>query len=412
MASITKPFTTTTLMTLIAEGKVSLDGVANDALGNGKISGTNGNAAAATVRMLGAHVSGLPGMYESYDGAESRLAPSPNALLEGYGRLAYPPASIYEYSNIGYAALNAIASSLTQMEFGALMHQRVLNPLGLNDSFFGRDERRVANGATRYDSLGHPIPHYITSTPASGELYASVHDLAQFLLFNMGHHLKGKVPILTDRNLAELHRPVFTGPSGIASSFGWFQGHTASGVRFFFKSGGDPGVANRMCFVPSKDLACVVVTNQSNAAELAYSVCDQLMRSQLPDWLQPEENSGFRPTPFVSSGSFAGNWYGSLENDGIRLPVRLDVKDAQTATLSIGAGSAEAINEMRAEGEALTGNTSGYIDSPDALRSGAHTLQIKLVPHGDQLVGRVFATAGDPNFKNVRLPYVLSLKRA
>lgn len=243
MASITKPFTTTTLMTLIAEGKLPLDGCANDFLGTSKIFGENGSSAAVTMRMLGAHTSGLPGMYESYDAAESSLIPSPDVLLKEYGRLAYPPGSIYEYSNIGYAALNAIALSLTKVELGDLMRDRVLAPLGLRDSFFGSDTKRVPSGALRYDPLGRVIPHYRTSTPASGELYASAHDLAQFLLFNMGHHVGNRAPILNKQSIAELHRPVFTGPSGIATTFGWFQGHTASGVPFLFKSGGDPGVA-------------------------------------------------------------------------------------------------------------------------------------------------------------------------
>jgi CubicO group peptidase (beta-lactamase class C family) len=115
LASLTKPFTTTTLMTLVAEGKLSLDGPANNYLPNSKIVGTNGNADAATVRRLGAHVSGLPTMFAMYDRNEPDLAPSPEALLAEYGRLAYPPGSCYEYSNIGFAALGAIASNLTRV---------------------------------------------------------------------------------------------------------------------------------------------------------------------------------------------------------------------------------------------------------------------------------------------------------
>jgi CubicO group peptidase (beta-lactamase class C family) len=126
------------------------------------------------------------------------------------------------------------------------MHRRVLAPLGLNDSFFGCDTVRVQNGAMRYDSLGRLIPHYTTSTPASGELYASAHDLALFALFNMRRRAKGQAAILSEQNIDELHRPVFTGPSGVATTFGWFKSQTTSGVPFFFKSGGDPGVANRI----------------------------------------------------------------------------------------------------------------------------------------------------------------------
>lgn len=410
MASITKPFTTTTLMTLVAEGKLSLDEPANRYLPEGKIIGTSGDAEAATVRMLGAHVSGLPSMYVSYEADEGRLVRSPIALLEAYGRLAYPPATCYEYSNIGYAALNAIALTLTRAEFGALMARKVLVPLGLRDSFFGSDTVRVKSGATRYDSLGHPIPHYTTSTPASGELYASVHDLARFIIFNMRPPAQRQAAILSLQAIEELHRSVFTGPSGVATTFGWFMSHTPSGVRFFFKSGGDPGVANRMCFVPSKDLACAVVTNQSNAADLAYSVCDEVMMSHLPDWHRPDEYCGFPRTAFTAS-AFRGQWRGVLENGGTNMPITVNIESDEAATLAIGNDRAEEITGIRAEGEAFTGMSTGAINSDDVIRTGAKTLQLKLLPHNNQLVGRAFATAGDPNFKNVRLPYVLRLSR-
>ncbi len=417
MASVTKPFTATTIMTLAAEGKLSLDEPANKFLAGCKIVGTARNAEAVSVRLLGAHVSGLPGIYQSYEANEAGLVPSPNALLQAYGRLAYPPAACYEYSNIGFAALNAIALALTQTEFGALMQRRVLAPLSLKDSFFGSDTVRVQSGAMRYDAHGRLIPHYTTSTPASGELYASAHDLALFALFNMRHFnmppgAKGQAAILSEQNIEELHRPVFTGPSGVATTFGWFKSQTTSGVPFFFKSGGDPGVANRMCFVPSKDLACVVVTNRSNTWELAYSVCDEVLANYLLDWRRPEEDCGFPSKPFVATPALRGRWRGPLEGGGANMPIELNIDSSEAANLAIGSSRAEEMTEMRSEGEAFTGLSIGKIDAPDAVRTGAKTLQIKLLPRDNRLLGRVFAIAGDPNVKNVRLPFVLTLSRS
>jgi CubicO group peptidase (beta-lactamase class C family) len=411
LASITKPFTATTVMSLVAEGRLSLDEPANKYLADSKISGMNGDADAATVRLLGAHASGLPGIYESYEADEAGLVPTPDAVIQAYGRLAYPPATCYEYSNIGFAALNAVASALTQTELGALMHRKVLAPLGLNDSFFRTDAIRLQNSAARYDPRGRLIPHYTTSTPASGELYASAHDLARFAMFNMRHRDKDQAAILREHDLDELHRPVFIGPSGVATTFGWFMSHTASGVPFYFKSGGDPGVANRMCFVPSKALACVVVTNQSNSGELAYGVVDELIANYLSDWRRPEEDCGFPGKPFIATSAFRGRWQGLLENDGASTPIQLNIESNQAATLSIGTSRAEGITGMRAEGEAFTGASTGQINSPDAIRTGAKTLQLKLLPNNNRLAGRVFAIAGDPNVKSARLPYVLTLSR-
>lgn len=241
LASLTKPFTTTTLMTLVAEGKLSLDDPANNHLVKSKIVGTKGNADAATVRRLGAHVSGLPTLFAMYDRNEANLAASPDEFLAEYGNLAYPPGCCFEYSNVGFAALSAIASKLPGVGIGTLMTQRVLTPLGLDDSFFGTSAGRLRTGAARYDSSGNPIPDYITATPASGELYASAHDLARFAMFNMKRPDRAR--ILDDRWIEELHKPVFVGPSGVATTFGWFAQHLKYGEQVIFKGGGQPGVA-------------------------------------------------------------------------------------------------------------------------------------------------------------------------
>ena len=411
LASITKPFTATTLLTLVAEGKVSLDGPANKYLSNSRIEGTNGNVDAATVRLLGAHASGLPVLFEEYSRAEAHLAPPPDALLREYGRLAYPPASTYEYSNIGFAALDAIASNLTGAGIGTLMTQRILTPLGLHDSFFNTNLTRLPTAATRYDPQGNPIPYYTTATPASGELCASAHDLARFAMFTMKGHPEPQSRILDDRLINELHKPVFTGPSGVATTFGWFSAHLKSGIPVIFKNGGDPGVATILYMIPSEELACLVLTNRSDGRELAARVCNQILASYLPEWHQPEETCDPSPSRFQASRGFAGRWHGTLTNGGANMPVRLNIESSDSASFALGDKPAEQINRMQWEGVALIGTSAGLIESDDAIRTAARTLKIKLIPHEGRLVGRVLAIAGDPNFKNATLPYVLTLNR-
>ena len=410
LASLTKPFTTTALMTLVAEGKLSLDEPANRYLMTSKLEGINGDAEKVTVRLLGAHASGLPGMFESYDRNETRLALSPDALLRAYGRLAYPPRSCYEYSNLGFAALDAIASNLTGTDLGTLLQQRVLTPLNLRDTFYDTNTARLAGSAIRYDPLGHPIPYYTTSTPASGELYSSAHDLACFAMFTMKNHAGTRRTVLEEHWIDELLKPVFVGPSGIATTFGWFTGRSESGVPFVLKSGGQPGVATILYMVPSENLACLVLTNQSDDRELALSICDQLVRNYLPDWQQPREDSGDPPSPFVATGVI-GQWEGRLLNGGADMKVRLNIRSSQEATFGLGTDHEEKISEMRSEGEAFAGSSTGIIHSPDANRTAARTLGIKLIPCSGKLIGRVFALSGDPDIKNVRLPFVLTLSR-
>lgn len=405
LASLTKPFTTTTLMTLVTEGKLSLDDPANHYLAKSKIAGANGNADTATVRRLGAHVSGLPTMFAMYDRNEANLAPSSEELLIEYGGLAYPPGSCYEYSNIGFTALGAIASSLTGLKFGVLMTQRILTPLGLDDSFFDANAVRHSAGAARYDSSGKAIPDYTTATPASGELYASAHDLARFAMFNMKTH--DRAQILDGRWIGELHKPIFSGPSGVSTTFGWFTGHLKSGQQIIFKGGGQPGVATVLYMIPSEDLACLVLTNRTDGRELCTSVCNEILSSYLPEWHQPEETCGPSPSLFVVTPGSAGHWQGTLTNDGAKMKVRLNIESSNSATLQLGEKTAEKITEMHLEGVGFTGTSTGLIESPDAIRAGAKTLHLKLIPHDGMLVGRILAT----NSKTVMLPYVLSLSR-
>lgn len=406
LASLTKPFTATTLMTLVAEGKLSLDDPANAHLAKSKIVGTNGNPDAATVRRLGAHVSGLPTLFAMYDHNEANLTPGPDGLLAEYGNLAYPPGTCFEYSNIGFAALSAIASKLTGVEFGTLMAQRVLAPLGLDDSFFGTSTARLSTVAMRYDASGNAVPDYTTATPASGELYASAHDLAQFAMFNMKQG--DREQILDDRWIDELHKPVFVGPSGVATTFGWFTQHLTSGERVIFKGGGQPGVATALSMIPSENLACLVLTNRTDGRELCSSVCNEILSSYLAEWHPPEENSGPGPTPFVVGPELSGRWRGTLTNDGAQMQVRLHIESSDSSTLQLNDNPADKITEMHLEGVGFTGASTGVIESPDARRTQAKALSLKLIPHEGRLMGRILAT----DSKTAVLPYVVSLNRS
>lgn len=408
LASITKPFTTTTLMTLVAEGKLALDGPANKYLGDAKITGSNGNPDGATLRRLGAHAGGLPSMFERFFMDEAVEPPSAEMLLHNYGRLAYEPGSCYEYSNVGYVALGAAAANVTGMEFGVLLTRRVLEPLGLRDSFFGTDAARLKTSAARYDDSGNPIPYYTTSTPPSGELYASAHDLARFGMFNLKNELGTQSRILNSRWIDELHRAVFVGSSGTATTFGWFTGHTKSGVRTIFKSGGQPGVATMMYMVPSENLACIALTNRSDGSEFAFSICDQILATILPQWTRPDETPSPPRSPFSATPEFLGVWDGKLSDGGADMRVRLEMKSSDTATLALADKPAEKIEEMQSEGTALAGKTVGTIQSVDAIRDGATDLSLKLMPQNGTLVGRILASA---KTAGTLLPYVLSLNK-
>ena len=163
--------------------------------------------------------------------------------------------------------------------------------------------------------------------------------------------------------------------------------------------------------LPSENLACVVLTNRSDGRELCSEVCNQILANYDPEWQQPEETAGPSTSAFAITPKFGGRWLGTLANDGAKMKVELNVKSSDSATLALNDKAAERVIGMQLEGEALTGMSTAVINSSDALRTAAKILKIKLLCHEGKLVGRILATIGDPNIKNVILPYVISLQR-
>ena len=411
LASITKPFTATLLMTLVAEGRINLDAPANQYLAGSKINGPNGNPQEAAVRLLGAHVSGLPTLFSGYFVGGPTQAPDMNAVLQEFGRLAYPPGSIYEYSNIGFGALGAIATNVTRTDFGTLMAQRVLQPLGLSDSFFSNNTVRLPTRAIGYDEAAKPIPYYTTSTPPSGELYVSAHDLAQFAMWNMKSHVRGQKDIFEERWIDELHKPIFVGPSGVATTFGWFTGTIKSGLPYVFKVGGQPGVATRLYMVPGKRPACLVLTNRTDGGELANGIGDQILRSYIPDWTLPEEDAGPSPKPFTATSDFVGRWQGTLRNGDAEEPIRLRVDSSASATMALGQGPAAKILKMQSQGRGVEGVSNGTISSPEAAAFGTRDLMVKLILRDGKLLGRVSAQGTKSGLGFAGLPFVVTLDK-
>jgi CubicO group peptidase (beta-lactamase class C family) len=408
LASITKPFTTTLMMTLVAAGKISLDDSPNQYLDQSYV--LKGNAKGATIRLLGAHAAGLPSMFEMFPSTGSARPPSPRALLENYGTLAYSPNEVYEYSNIGFTALGMIASKVTGLEFADLLSRYVLEPLGLHDSFFDTNKTLLVRGAVLYDELARPIPEYFTATPPSGELYASAHDLARFALFNLKSHLPDQTPILSDQLIDELHKPVFRGPSPAATTFGWFSGETESGVRVVFKDGGQPGVSTIMYLIPEANLACVALANRSDNGEFVEKLVNQMAAMIIPNWLTPNAPVSLPMADFSGGAAYSGKWSGKLHGGGTEMAVSLEVAPTGGAKLSLGNKGSEAITSLRLQGNALVGESHGMIDSADALRNQATSLRLKLQPHDDRLTGRILATAAGPGEAAI-LPYIVELRR-
>lgn len=405
LASVTKPFTASAIMTLIQSGHLALDKTILDSIGSEALRGFNDDARQVTLRVLGAHVSGLPSLFEMYPLSGASRPPTTHELLERYGRLAYKPRETYEYSNIGYSILGDVAERATGLAFREFLRQQLLVPLGLTDSFFGADVAQFS--ALPYDELNRPIPRYATATPPSGELYASARDVMRFAIFNLGHKIGAQSP-LSRTSLNVMHEPVFGGPDSGWTTFGWFLGRTTSGIRVIFKSGGQPGVSTALYLIPDANLACVILTNRSDPEGWAQNTASSIIRSVIPHWAQPDTSVGARLIPLASASGFGGDWSGSAAGDGVEVIMRLEINGAQSAAMKIGSSANQPISAMSLEAGAFLGSIKGHVSSPDSVRNETDELALKLERRSGRLVGRLLASSARPGWLAL-VPYIVSL---
>jgi len=403
LASITKPFTTTGLMTLVQAGKVDLDRPANDYLGDAKLQARVGDATKATVRRLANHSSGLPVHYQYFFTDEPSRPPSRDETILHYGNLITAPGERYQYSNIGFATLDYIISRVSGQSYADYMRQAVFVKLGLTHTSVGIGPGLENLAAVRYDDNGSPLPPYELDTTGAGGIYSSAHDLVRFGMFHLKDHLTDQVAILSDRSLDELHRPTQEEGSEppAAYAIGWEVIDRPDGYHVVTHTGGMPGVATTLILVPSEDLAVVLLAN-GGPAEL-LEVEQLVMSSVLPKWQRISHPSPEKkPPPFVPSPELLGGWVGHVHTYAGDRPLHLQFLSDGHVLLRIGDQPASAVSDIDFEKGTISGTARGELDTPDLRRHGPYLLELDLKLRGKELTGGVSAT------RHVARPFALT----
>lgn len=410
IASTTKPFTTTAMMTLAAAGKLQLDRPANDYLGPEKIVDDHGPVAAATVRRLASHTSGLPTFFTMYPDGIGK--PSVPELLRTYGHVFGPPGERYEYSNLAMTTLAYIVERQSGQDFADYLAAHVFAPLGMRDSFYGTTLDRVRTGAVRYDVEGKPLPLYLTGSPGSGEVFASAHDLALFAMLHLKDSVPGGRRILTPAQLDELHRPlVDTLMPGVRYGMGWEIWSMPDGLQVLSHRGGQVGVSSEFWLVPGSDAAVIVLSNRRNAHHFEDQVRDRLLRTVVPQWKGLPKSTPApvaRPEP---AASYAGTWRGRLLVAGQWRPtVMVVAPDAASATLSVDGSEAKPLADFGVSNGVLQGSAPIRLDAPDEKRFDVSEMEVALTLRGAAMDGELVTYKITPRQMTI-LPHRIVLAR-
>lgn len=213
VASVTKPFTATLVLQLVADGRLDLDAPVTRYLPDSVRVPTHASGTAITARHLLTHTSGLPpqppnrrnqpvagpldpGIWEAYEVADLYQALATT-------RLRAPPGTAMVYSNYGYALLGHVVERVAGAPYEHVLRARLLTPLGMTASGISLTPAQSRRLAAFYwdqdDARSEQTVHARYGAVAGFiGLTSTVRDLAPFLIAHLGTTRTGRAVIDPD----------------------------------------------------------------------------------------------------------------------------------------------------------------------------------------------------------------------
>ena len=270
VGSISKTYTAVLMMTLVEAGKVDLDQPVTTYLP--EFTMADPRYEDITVRMLLNHSSGLmgsagPSSFLFGDGAHD----ASDDLLERLSTqtLQADPGAYSVYSNDSYTLAQLVIEAASGMDYGAYLHEAVIEPLGLENTFVPADNVAADRFARTYLNAedDRALPTETVAALATGGVYASASDLAAF-----GGALCGE-GLLTEASLEAMAAdeylrgmwPEDSEGDALAYGLGWDSVHmfpfNQSGIQALVKGGDTLVYHSGLVVLPDHDMAAAVVSS-------------------------------------------------------------------------------------------------------------------------------------------------------
>ena len=263
LGSITKQFTSMLIMQLVEEGKLDLHKPVTTYLKDyPKNTGDQ-----VTLHHLMTHTSGIPNMtsFPGFFENQSRNPYSVKELTETFAdsSLVFKPGEDFQYSNSGYILLGAIIEEITGKPYEEVLHERIFEPLKMNDTGYDHFEEIIKNRSTGYEQRGSKFTNakYLDmSIPyAAGSLYSTVEDLYKWHKALLNNELLSSE---SKEIMFKAHKQL--GPQ--AAAYGWFVGDQKFGMEndsvfTTVHSGGINGYSSLITRIPEDDALIVLLNN-------------------------------------------------------------------------------------------------------------------------------------------------------
>jgi CubicO group peptidase (beta-lactamase class C family) len=325
VGSVTKTYTATALMRLVAEGRVELDAPVRRYVPELKLADEQ-IAAEITVMNLLNHTSGLDWdlLIETGEGDDA-LAVYVAKLAEL--KLIAPPGTRTSYSQAGYSLLGRVMEKVVGLPYEKIVASLIFEPLGLSHSFFAAHDvisRRFAVGHNRNEDGTLSVSRLWRGPRcrnAGGGLASSVSDQLRWARFHLGDgRAERGVAVLPTELLQRMKEPTAVLRSsnlGDAIGIGWFL-RDVNGVRTVGHAGSAIGQFAELLTVPERNFA---VVSLSNAGPDGVPFNQAVVRWAMQTYLGLTERD---PEPLPYDETQARKVAGHYDNDAMTLTIGTD----------------------------------------------------------------------------------------
>ncbi|MEU9357983.1 serine hydrolase domain-containing protein [Streptomyces sp. NPDC048301] len=283
--SVTKAFTATLALQLVADGDVGLDEPMADLLPSWRRTRSKA-LARITLRHLLSHTAGLVADHQLADMGDRSLARYAASVADLPVLCA--PGSRFSYANTGYNVVGQLIEELSGMPWQTALREFLLEPLGAEPRLLN-----ARDGSGRATASGHvvqpggraavPVNLFLPATWApAGGLVGSAEDLLALARLHIGAHLEAD-RLLDTEHRSQMHRTQ-EGADAFGMANGWALGlgSYGDGDAWLGHDGTVDGATCHLRFHPATGTAVALTTNATTGTLLWPDLVDRLRRRGVP----------------------------------------------------------------------------------------------------------------------------------
>jgi len=280
VGSITKVWTATLVMQLVDEGLLDLDEPVVRYLPRFRVADAAATSVITPRHLLG-HTAGFDGdLFHPTGRGDDAVEKYLPAIADA--AQVHPPGKMFSYCNSGYVVLGRLVEVLRGKPFGAVLRERIAEPLGLAHVAVNADEAVLFRAAVGHlPRPGGPEPAPVWSLePSNAPAGAMLAMRARDLLGWVGAHLAGGGPLLSAASTRAMREPQVDVPYAGGQAGKWGLGWELFdfGAEVFGHDGGTIGQAAFLRVSGASGVAVALLTNSLAGVGLYEGIVAAVLR--------------------------------------------------------------------------------------------------------------------------------------